>query len=173
MARQKIAVKRERSVQQRIGPYEVTYHPALTFYAPPKVEIGLPGTDYTVIITLSEGDNGIVVVDPRGMATNIPVYEDQHDLMRRAALTRDGWALATIFSPVIAMDEPAPPHHRRPARQDCQNDRQRLDERCARPPAAENRDTRVIIGGNSRSKDAGMILPNGPGLPRGFQNSAS
>ena len=160
MARHKTAVEKERSVRQRIGPYKVTYHPALTFRAPPKVEIKLPGTDYTVIITPGEEGCEIVAVDPHGIVTNIPTYEDQHDLMRQAGLTRDGWALATIFFPVIVTDEDI---------------RQRLEARCPQPHAAENGDSRVIIGGNAKGKDAGVIIPNEPGLSplRDFQNSTS
>lgn len=160
MARHKTAVKKECSVSQRIGPYEVTYHPALTFRAPPKVEIRLPGTDYTVIITPKEEGCEIAAVDPHGIATNIPTYDDQHDLMRQAGLTRDGWALATLFFPVIVTDEDI---------------RRRLETPRAQQHAVENGDGRVIIGGNATGKDAGVIIPNEPGLSplRDFRNSAS
>ena len=94
-------------VKQQIGSYVVTYHPALSFAACPKVEIKLPGTEYVVIITMnSRGkDRPIVIVSPQGVVTNIPVYHDASELLRQAAQTSEGLALASIFLPVVVPDD--------------------------------------------------------------------
>jgi hypothetical protein len=94
-------------VDGNYGSYAVTYHPALTFRAPPKVQIKLPGTEYTVIITPGQaGDDGqIVVVNPSGLVTNIPVYKDERELLRQVGQSREGLVLATVFLPIVVDDD--------------------------------------------------------------------
>jgi hypothetical protein len=116
--RQKEMVMHRTGVKQQICDgrgYAVTYYPARTFRAPPKVEIRLPGTEYTVIVTPNEEGHGcgIVTVNPQGGVTDIPVYADERELMRQAGLGREGLELATIFVPITVSDDRGPLPRRR------------------------------------------------------------
>lgn len=105
----------ERKVEQRIvgsPSYIVTYHPAVTFSAPPKIEIRLPGTEHVVIIDPSKRgeDGGVLIIHPCGTVVKIPVFKDQSELMLQAGRTREGWALAAVFLPIVVADDPARPN---------------------------------------------------------------
>jgi hypothetical protein len=104
----------KQAIVDSYGSYVVTYHPGPTARAcrrRPKIEIKLPGTEYRVIIghPIRPGrDSGIVIVNPSGAVTNIPVYKDDSELLNAAGQTRDGLCLATIFVPIVVPDD-APP----------------------------------------------------------------
>jgi hypothetical protein len=109
---EKVRRQGERKVEQSIvessGSYVVTWHPAASYSAAPKIEIRLPGTEHVVIIDPNEPgeDCGIVIVHPSGNVVKVPVFKDQSELMRQAGRTRGGWALAAVFLPIVVSDDP-------------------------------------------------------------------
>jgi hypothetical protein len=97
----------ERRVEQKIidysekpyGSYVVTYHPALTYPASPKIEIRLPGTEYIIIVDPNKSgeDSGVVIVHPSGAVANIRFFKDQSELMSLARDAGVNWALPLRF----------------------------------------------------------------------------
>jgi hypothetical protein len=85
MAKKTKVEPNQSEVTQRIfdpaGPYDVIYQ-----LPGPKIKIQLPGTEHIIILgPVKQGEAcPITIVNPRGLATPIPVYRDEDELMRNA-----------------------------------------------------------------------------------------